>query len=491
MSTIQRTVLINLVIILIAGAAVCWQFLSRRSQSTVYFPNTTFRGSDVSGMTPDEVADEFMAWRENVEITLIEDGQTDVSGTAEDFGYTIDEADVREDLQQELEHMKTSKQAAFRSLAIGNEIQLSESWDLDEDALYAMSNSRIFTVKRTPGYDAALVIDEKENRLVIQPEVYGNQFSRDDLYQWMKEELNAYFDGTEEWSLTDTTQIELDFPTEIYRKPQVTADDEDLIRECKAKNKYAGASVTYLFGKTTEKVDFSVISGWLDYNDKKGKASLDEDAVTAFVADLAERYDTRGVERSFTGTNGEEVTFPSYRVEYGYRINQEEEVEQLLSEIRGKEKVNREPIYYETDKWNCPYYYSREGEDDLNGTYVEVSLSDQHVWFYKEGRLIVETDCVTGNVAKKMSTTPGIYPVTFKKSPAVLKGGTGKAHYETPVTYWMPFNGGQGLHDATWRSSFGGNIYKYSGSHGCVNLPKSAAKTIYENIKAGMAVVVY
>ncbi len=489
MTTTQRTVLINLLIIVIAGAAVCWQFLSQRSQSTVFFPNTTFRGMDISGMTPDEVADEVLKWREKVDIRLMEDGEVDLSGSAEDFGFTINADAVRNDLKASLENMKVSKEAAFRSLAIGNTVTLTESWSFDEDVLYPLVRSQNLTVKRRPSYDAEIVVDDAEKKCVIKPEVYGNQFAREDLYAWMKEQLTDFFTGTESWSMEDTAQLSLDFPTEIYRKPQVLADDEELNRKCKALNKFAGAKITYMFGSETEKVDFARIVNWLDY--KKGKAKLNEDAVTAFVAELAEKYDTRGKDHEFNTSTGHTVTLPANRVEYGYVIDQEAETEQLISEIKGKEKVNREPIYIEKDRWDNPYYYGRQGVDDLNGTYVEVNLTEQHVWFYKNGHLVTDTDCVTGNVSRGMSTTPGIYAVTFKRSPAVLRGGEGEAHYETPVTYWMPFNGGQGLHDATWRGSFGGNIYRYSGSHGCVNLPKSAARTIYQNIERGMPVVVY
>jgi len=63
--------------------------------------------------------------------------------------------------------------------------------------------------------------------------------------------------------------------------------------------------------------------------------------------------------------------------------------------------------------------------------------------------------------------------------------------YSTPVDYWMPFAGNVGMHDATWRGSFGGDIYLNNGSHGCVNLPWSSAKTIYENVDAGFPVLVY
>ena len=55
----------------------------------------------------------------------------------------------------------------------------------------------------------------------------------------------------------------------------------------------------------------------------------------------------------------------------------------------------------------------------------------------------------------------------------------------------MPFNNGIGMHDAKWRSSFGGAIYKTGGSHGCINLPPSVAKTIFDNISAGTPVICY
>ena len=81
-----------------------------------------------------------------------------------------------------------------------------------------------------------------------------------------------------------------------------------------------------------------------------------------------------------------------------------------------------------------------------------------------------------------------------KERNRVLRGTkqpNGKYEYESPVSYWMPFNKGIGLHDASWRSEFGGSIYKTRGSHGCVNTPYSAMKTIYENVKIGYPVVVY
>ncbi|MGN0393976.1 MAG: L,D-transpeptidase, partial [Coprococcus sp.] len=104
-----------------------------------------------------------------------------------------------------------------------------------------------------------------------------------------------------------------------------------------------------------------------------------------------------------------------------------------------------------------------------------------------DSSLVLECDCVTGCVRDGNATPDGLYSLYYKKSPAILIG----EDYETKVTYWMPFNGGIGLHDATWRGRFGGDIYMNGGSHGCVNLPFSSAAAIYSMIYPGMPVICY
>lgn len=123
----------------------------------------------------------------------------------------------------------------------------------------------------------------------------------------------------------------------------------------------------------------------------------------------------------------------------------------------------------------------------VGDTYVEVSLSDQHMWYIVDGDVYLESDCVTGNYGSA-DTPKGYFAVNNKISPCTLKGDD----YVSYVTYWMPFiGGGWGLHDASWRSKFGGNIYKGDGSHGCVNLPTDIAKRMYAHIEIGTPVIVY
>ncbi|MFQ9153126.1 MAG: L,D-transpeptidase [Blautia sp.] len=121
----------------------------------------------------------------------------------------------------------------------------------------------------------------------------------------------------------------------------------------------------------------------------------------------------------------------------------------------------------------------------IGDTYVEIDYTNQRMWFYKDGQLLVDTQVVTGNTSKDMGSPLGIFALYYKETHAILKG----EDYKTPVDFWMPFYGGVGIHDAKWRDSFGGNLYQSSGSHGCINTPWANAKTIYENIDAGTPIV--
>ena len=120
----------------------------------------------------------------------------------------------------------------------------------------------------------------------------------------------------------------------------------------------------------------------------------------------------------------------------------------------------------------------------LNGTYVVVDISDQTAALYKGTDAIFTSNVVTGS-----DSTPsdlGIFDIDSMSKDATLTG----PGYSVGVKYWMPYNGGEGLHDASWRGSFGGDIYHNSGSHGCINMPTSAAETIYDTVHTGDTVVV-
>lgn len=121
----------------------------------------------------------------------------------------------------------------------------------------------------------------------------------------------------------------------------------------------------------------------------------------------------------------------------------------------------------------------------IDNTFVIIDLSEQHLWLYDEDNVLLQTDIVTGKPGS--STNIGLFKIFSKQRDRYLTGRDYKAY----VNYWMPFDGGIGLHDASWRKNFGGNIYLKNGSHGCVNMPSDKAEELYENVSVGTKVLVH
>lgn len=243
-----------------------------------------------------------------------------------------------------------------------------------------------------------------------------------------------------------------------------------------AQKDLAGVTVTYQFGDQSEVLDNDRILSWLK-EQEDGSVAIDEQQAKAFVKELAEKYDTAYTTRTFHTTGGRDIQIA--QGDYGWRIDQEAETKHLLELLAAKQSATCEPIYAQTAAVHA--------KNDWGTTYVEVSLTDQYLWLYKDGHCILESYFVSGNPTRGHATPKGIYGLTYKTRDATLSG----EGYDSKVKYWMPFNRNVGLHDAPWRKTFGGQIYKNNGSHGCINLPPANAAKIYENVDKNTPVIVY
>ena len=243
-----------------------------------------------------------------------------------------------------------------------------------------------------------------------------------------------------------------------------------------AQKDLAGVTITYQFGDQSEVLDNDRILSWLK-EQEDGNVAIDEQQAKAFVKELAEKYDTAYTTRTFHTTGGRDIQIA--QGDYGWRIDQEAETKHLLELLAAKQSATCEPIYAQTAAVHA--------KNDWGTTYVEVSLTDQYLWLYKDGHCILESYFVSGNPTRGHATPKGIYGLTYKTRDATLSG----EGYDSKVKYWMPFNRNVGLHDAPWRSSFGGQIYRSNGSHGCINLPPANAAKIYENVDKNTPVIVY
>lgn len=262
-----------------------------------------------------------------------------------------------------------------------------------------------------------------------------------------------------------------------YLKPDLYSDDEALVAEAEAKDALVQADITYEFGSRQERVNAPVIAQWITQA-ADGSYVIDDVEVTEYVESLAAKYDTFGLPRQFYTSLGTTVTLTDG--DYGWCMDQDATVVDLLNALESGYQGTMEPQYTYTAM-------SRE-ENDIGDTYVEICISQQVMWCYKDGVCIVYTPVVTGNPNKGNATpSNGVWSIDAKMQNYTLVG----EGYRSPVDFWMPFNGNVGIHDMQTRAYFGGTIYLTNGSHGCINTPYANAKTIYENVSIGTPVIVY
>lgn len=428
--------------------------------SSHFLPGSVINGLNCSYMTVEEaqelIADEIATYT----LTIHEMDGKDEKMVAADFGLTYVPDDTIPRLME-----SQAKWKWFLSMKERKKYHMSANTTYNTEKLTQSVNALdcLQPENVTEPQDAHM----RENAGIyeIVPEVEGNKVSARRLTRLVKQAVEK-----------GGTEIDL-VATGCYYKPKVYRDDEAMDREVEQLNKLLSVVITYDFGDRTETVNASRIKEWL-VKGEDGTYSLDQTKVANYIYQLGYEYDTFGLDHEFTTSGGETITVPGG--DYGWAISQGDETQALIDAIMSGESQVREPIYSYTAK--------SRNTNDIGSTYVEISLSEQRMWFYSGGALLVDTSIVTGNHSKGWDTPRGIYAIDAKKSPAILKG----EGYASPVTYWLPFNGNVGIHDAdNWRTEYGGDIYLTNGSHGCVNTPSANAEIIYNNIDIGYPVIVY
>ena len=299
----------------------------------------------------------------------------------------------------------------------------------------------------------------------VAPEVMGTTLDAEKAEQALIDALDA---GQSMLSLEDA---------DCYVNPKRYSDDAALLEEAKKKSALAKAYITYDFGDRKEVVNALLIADWI-VTRADGEYVIDEVAVTDYVESLAAKYDTFGLTREFYTSLGTTVTLNGG--DYGWCMDQDATVVALLNALADGYQGTMEPEYLYTAK-------SRD-TNDIGDTYVEICISQQRMWCYQYGTCIVDTPVVTGNPNKGNATpSGGVWAIDAMKQNAILVG----EGYQSPVDFWMPFNGDVGIHDMQTRAYFGGTIYLTNGSHGCVNTPYEQAQTIFNTVSVGTPVIVY
>ena len=418
-----------------------------QTYKTKFIEGTSINGIDAGKKTVSEVEDEIEKTVENYSLKLsFRDNRTEtIDGDAFDYQYVsdggvqklLDEQKLVEGLSN-LPEMKTENQVAPT--------------------------------------DAYLLLDETTKRYNIVPETEGNVLNVEAVQAYAKSAVSG-----------SVETVDLARAADTYAAPAIRANDEGLNSQQAALNTFLSTSITYTLPDGTQVLDANVLDGWISVDDN-GYRYVDEEhiaeCVDQYVADLASAVDVEKETSTFASTNRGMVEVDN--TEYVIKINQDAEKEKLLEEVLGNTVTQREPVYSRKDETQDPTF---------GGTYVEIDIDNQTVYYYEDGQCLVETPCVTGTGSVPRRSTPtGVFHIYDKQRSRTLYGDIqpdGSYGYASFVNYWMRFCGGCGLHDATWRDSFGGDIYWESGSHGCVNLPYEAAAQMYEIVEEGTPCIVF
>lgn len=279
------------------------------------------------------------------------------------------------------------------------------------------------------------------------------------------------------------TEIDLREEGCYYNLP-LTKEMEDTLKLWDKISNWQDCGIIYQFGEEQVPVDARTVSGFLKLDedgkfvlDGDGNLCADEEKVYAFVDELADRYDTVGASRQFHSTRGDLITVEGGI--YGNEIDREAEKEYLLDAVMSRKREVHEPVYSRMA--------NVQGSDDIGNTYIEVDMSQQMLYYYVDGKLEIETPVVTGNTSLRRGTPSGTNYVYAKQRNRVLRG----ADYASFVKYWIPVCGNIGIHDASWRSRYGGEIYKHNGSHGCINTPLAEVSRLYDMVEVGTPCIMF
>lgn len=441
--------------LLIAGSVYCSSHFSK---------GTIINEIDASGLTMEELESRMREYVLTVRERTGEGSYITETITGDQIGVTVSNTDELNGILRQQNILK----------AISSYIK-GEQQVYTVENLYAYVDSALMTaILKLQGFQESFVT-EPENAHIseydpqtgyrIVPEIRGNVLNQTKTIQTVETAVDALL-----------TEIDLE-EAGCYEEPSVYADDAKLTERLAQMKQYTDLRIVYHFGQQEEVIDGSVLSGWLLVDEETNKVSVSEEKIDDFVVMLRKKYDTIFRSREFQTSYGKTITIEGG--DYGWWMNYSQEQEQLKEMIINGESGERIPVYYQT----AAVY----GSQDYGNTYIEINLTAQHLFLYVNGEKKMESEFVSGNAARGFDTPAGIYGITYKEQDAMLVG----ENYETPVSYWMPFNGNIGLHDAIWRDSFGADIYKKSGSHGCVNMPYLKAKELYGEIAKGTPVICY
>lgn len=312
-------------------------------------------------------------------------------------------------------------------------------------------------------------VEADDNGAFVKKEDEGNHLAYSELKNRI---IIAFLEGS-------------DFVTakDLYAEPKVRQDDPALNEEADKLNKILKLKVEYKFGDKIVNFGPKEMLESLDRSEE-GSYTINKEKVAKWVQNLANKTDTYGKKREFITHAGKKQTIQAGI--YGWKMDVKKTTEELYEMVNKGGHYETEPVYKVKAK-------ARGELNDIGDNYIEIDLSKQTLWCYKDKKMVFSSKLKSGKVNGNYETPIGAHKIWSREKDKKLTGrNLDGSEYNSEVKYWIPINyGGVGLHDADWVKYFGGNNYINNGSHGCINLPIEAAEFIFNNFPVGTPVPTY
>ena len=438
-----------------------------------FLPNTHVNGFEVGSMSVADVEDILKKSVEKYRLELAFRGGQSELITSSDIGLTYVSSNEVEKLMENQKRL--SWIASFFGKKSYYNVKTSFHYDSAVMRRYLESLPEFSESYITSPRNADVVLDS-DNTFRVSTEFQGNKPNEDVIFNAVDAAVNS-----------SAARLSLTAVEGAYETPSVTSDDKDLADRAAWLNKYLDTDLTVrMRDGSAVKIDRNLLASWAT-KDSDGLYTLDDDTVYMniyrIVEDAAAKYDETYDYIDFKTTNLGVVSLKC-STPYGYKINVDSQTEKIFSKVYA----------HETGEYEIENSVRATAEDKIGDTYIEVDITNQHVYYYMDGKLFTDTDCVSGLESDYDRRTPSgcfaIFNLETNQTLGSLTSIYEEQRYESHVDYWMPFYESYGMHDASWRENFGGEIYKEYGSHGCVNLPPEAAKKIFENLDVWTPVLV-
>jgi len=438
--------------------------------SNWFLPNTTIGDMDISLKTSDEVAAMIDDVAAGYTLDVVGNGfsyRTDAKGV----GLSADSNAIVRTIHEDLSGWMWPVLIMQPAHDEAGRFEITFKQALYQDGVKAAVEQ--FNETATPPTNATIQYDEASNSFKVKPEEMGTQLDTNAVLAAMAEAIGGL-------------SPKVTLGEEQLLQPKIFSDDPKLKESAELASGMIKAKLTLnLAGQEVGTISADELAQFVTMNEETYEVTLDQEALNAWVENLAGSYNTVESERTYTREDGKVITVSGGV--YGWEVDTEALRDAIIEGVKSGSSATIDiPCSQEAAVYNGP------GERDWGSRYIDVDLAEQYVRFFDNGSIIWEAPCISGKPDGGHDTNTGVYVINNRKSPEKLEGyENGVKIYTSYVTYWMPFVGNAiGLHDADWQPSFGGSMYANGyGSHGCVNLPPYAAAELFGIVEIGDVVV--